>query len=185
MRHYETLFIISPELPEEDTAGVVDKFSGILSEAGANLAKVDNWGRRRLAYEVKKFNKGYYVLFEYGATPEAVAEMERNFKIDENVIRYLTVKKSDQFDAAAAAAEAAAGEKKPQELPDEEPVAVEQEEAAEDVQEQPPEPEDQEQKAPEEETPVDSEEPPQEPEAQDQTAPQPEEKKPEDGHGSV
>ncbi len=111
MRHYETLFIINPDLSEEETASVVEKFSAILTDRGSNMVKVDQWGRRRLAYEVKKFNKGFYVLFEYGATPEAVAEMERIFKIDERVIRYMTVKKDDLFDAEAIAraeAEAAA-----------------------------------------------------------------------------
>ncbi|MCA1989665.1 MAG: 30S ribosomal protein S6, partial [Desulfarculus sp.] len=58
MRHYETLFIINPDLSEEDTASVVEKFSTILTDRGSNLVKVDQWGRRRLAYEVKKFNKG-------------------------------------------------------------------------------------------------------------------------------
>ena len=72
MRHYETIFIISPELTEEDTTSVIEKFSGILGETGAIMAKVENWGRKRLAYTVKKFNKGYYVLFNYGAEPEAV-----------------------------------------------------------------------------------------------------------------
>lgn len=108
MRHYETVFIISPELTEEDTQAVVDKFTGILADAGAVLVKVDVWGRRRLAYVVKKFNKGFYVLLDYGATPEAIAELERNFKIDEQVIRYLTVKKADHFDAEAAVAAAEA-----------------------------------------------------------------------------
>lgn len=111
MRHYETLFIINPDLSEEETASVVEKFSAILTDRGSNMVKVDQWGRRRLAYEVKKFNKGFYVLFEFGATPEAVAEMERIFKIDERVIRYMTVKKDDLFDAEAIAraeAEAAA-----------------------------------------------------------------------------
>lgn len=112
MRHYETLFIINPDLSEEDTAAVVEKFSAILTDRGSVMVKVDLWGRRRLAYQVKKFNKGYYVLFEYGATPEAVAEMERLFKIDESVIRYLTVKKNDIFDADAIARAQAEAEAK-------------------------------------------------------------------------
>ncbi|CAO0821760.1 Small ribosomal subunit protein bS6 [Desulfarculales bacterium] len=103
MRHYETLFIINPNLTEEETAATVGKFSAILTDAGSTMVKVDHWGRRRLAYEVKKFSKGYYVLFEYGALPKTVVEMERNFKIDERVIRFLTVKKEDIFDAEAVA----------------------------------------------------------------------------------
>jgi len=103
MRHYETIFIVHPELTEEDTTAVVDKFRGILEDGGGFLVKEDHWGRRRLAYTVKKLNKGYFVLFEYGADSSAVAEMERNFKIDEQVIRYLTVKVSDSFDQQAMA----------------------------------------------------------------------------------
>ena len=112
MRHYETLFIINPDLTEEDTAATVEKFAGILTSGGSTMVKEDHWGRRRLAYEVKKFGKGYYVLFEYGALPEAVAEMERNFKIDERVIRFLTVKKEDVFDAEAVARAQAEAEAK-------------------------------------------------------------------------
>lgn len=112
MRHYETLFIINPDLTEEETAATVEKFAGILTADGSEMVKVDHWGRRRLAYEVKKFSKGYYVLFEYGAKPEAVAEMERNFKIDERVIRFLTVKKEDIFDAEAVARAQAEAEAK-------------------------------------------------------------------------
>ncbi|MBI5523527.1 MAG: 30S ribosomal protein S6 [Desulfarculus sp.] len=112
MRHYETLFIVNPDLSEEDTTATVEKFSAILTDAGSSMVKTDLWGRRRLAYEVKKFSKGYYVLFEYGALPETVAEMERNFKIDERVIRYLTVKKEDVFDAEAVAKAQAEAEAK-------------------------------------------------------------------------
>ena len=108
MRHYETIFIVHPELPEDDTNAVIEKFQGILEDGGAFMSKVDLWGRRRLAYPVKKQTKGFYVLFEYGSDPAAVDEMERIFKIDENVIRFLTVKIDDVFDIEAAKAEKAA-----------------------------------------------------------------------------
>ena len=110
MRHYETLFIISPEVSEDDIDRLLERYVGILEERGGFVAKVDKWGRRRLAYEVKKFRKGFYVLFDYGAEPAAVAEMERNFKIDEKVIRYLTVKQDDHFDLEAAQAARQAAE---------------------------------------------------------------------------
>jgi len=98
MRHYETLFIINPELTEEDITITVDKFSNILTGRGAMIGKVDLWGRRKMAYEINKFSKGYFVLFDYGATPEVVIEIERNFKIDENIIRFLTIKKTALYD---------------------------------------------------------------------------------------
>jgi len=115
MRHYETLFIINPEITDEETDALVEKYTGILSERGAYIGVVDKWGRRRLAYQVHKFNKGYYVLFDFGASPEAVAEMERNFKIDDNVIRFLTVKQGEDYDVEAAqAAQAAKAAKRAQ-----------------------------------------------------------------------
>jgi small subunit ribosomal protein S6 len=125
MRYYETLFIVTPEIAEEEVTPVIEKFSGILTDHGAIMAKIDNWGRRRLAYEVKKFNKGYYVLFEYGSEPEGVAEMERNFKIDEQVIRFLTVKKGDEFDPETMIQEPEPEEPEPEEAPAEEPAAEE------------------------------------------------------------
>ena len=112
MRHYETIFVINPDLPEEETTQVIEKFSGILTKGGAEILKTDLWGRRRLAYAIKKFNKGFYVVLEYGATPDAVTEMERLFRIDEKILRFLTVKKGDEFDAQALAlAEAQAKER--------------------------------------------------------------------------
>lgn len=103
MRHYETIFVINPDLGEEETTQVIDKFTAILIKEGAEILKTDIWGRRRLAYMVKKFSKGFYVLLEYGAPAGAVMEMERNFKINEHIIRFLTVKKGDTFDIEALA----------------------------------------------------------------------------------
>jgi small subunit ribosomal protein S6 len=117
MRHYETIFIISPDIAEEDTQAVMDRYAGILTDGGGFLAKVDPWGRRKLAFEVKGHGKGFYVLFDYGATPEAVAEMERNFKIDDAVLRFLTVKQSDEFDLEAARAAQEAAAEAPAETP--------------------------------------------------------------------
>jgi|Deesub1362A_J573_1020465.scaffolds.fasta_scaffold05778_2 small subunit ribosomal protein S6 len=130
MRHYETLFIISPEVSEDDIDRLVERYVGILEERGGFVAKVDKWGRRRLAYEVKKFRKGYYVLFDYGAEPAAVAEMERNFKIDEKVIRYLTVKQDDHFDLEAAQAARQAAEEEAARKAEEEAARKAEAEAA-------------------------------------------------------
>lgn len=145
MRHYETIFIINPELSDDDITAVVEKFRDILTDGGATMVKIDDWGRRRMAYEVKKFHKGYFVLFEYGAQPAPVAEMERNFKIDERVIRYLTILLGDSFDAEALlppeqeeekASEEEAAEA-PAEAETEEKEAPAAEEAAEEAEEAP------------------------------------------------
>ena len=132
MRHYETLFIITPDIAEEETAEVVEKYSSLLAEQGGVMAKVENWGRRRLAYEVKKFNKGYFVLFDYGAEPQSVTELERNFKIDEQVIRFMTVKQDDFFDPEAVKAADQPEAEEAEEAQAEEPEAAEEKDAGDD-----------------------------------------------------
>ncbi len=97
MRQYETVFIVHPDLGEEETTTLVDRYRQILDTQQARILKVDVWGRRTLAYMIRKQTKGVYVLFEYGATPEAVFELERNFKIDEQILRFLTVQLQTRF----------------------------------------------------------------------------------------
>jgi len=101
VKYYETIFIILPDLPEEVRDKTVQRYQQVLTENKAELLLTDDWGRRRLAYEIKGFGKGHYVLFEYLAQPSAVAEMERQMRLDDNVLRFLTVKKADTFDRAA------------------------------------------------------------------------------------
>ncbi|KIX14858.1 30S ribosomal protein S6 [Dethiosulfatarculus sandiegensis] len=132
MRHYETLFIISPDLAEEETQTIAEKYSALLTDHGSIMAKVEHWGRKRLAYTVKKFHKGYYVLFEYGAEPSAVMEMERLFKIDEDVIRFLTVKKEDVFDPESVVKEQEEAKEEEAQEPEAAPAEEAAPEAAED-----------------------------------------------------
>jgi len=96
MRKYETMFIIRPDLDEEATKAVIEKFSNLLKEKGAEMESIDEWGMRRLAYEVNKFREGYYVLFNYSAEPEAIVELERVFRITGEIIRYLIVNKNEK-----------------------------------------------------------------------------------------
>jgi small subunit ribosomal protein S6 len=96
MTKYETMFILKPE--QEDVAydALVEKFKGIIEAEGGEVTNVNRMGRRKLAYEVKKkFNEGYYVLFNYSSGPSATNELERNFKISDDVIRYLIVKEGE------------------------------------------------------------------------------------------
>ncbi len=126
MRHYETLYIISAELADEEIQQKAAEYEGVLTERGAQMVKVDHWGRRKLAYPIKKQPKGYYVLMEYGAEPAAVAELERRFKIDEAILRYLTVKLKDKFDPSAVeAAQASSPPPEPQDSQPEQPTTAE------------------------------------------------------------
>ncbi|KKM12821.1 30S ribosomal protein S6 [Clostridiales bacterium PH28_bin88] len=89
MRTYETLFIVRPDLEPEQTAAVVEKFSGLITNNGGQLVKVDQWGKRRLAYEVNDFREGFYVLVQFQSNPEVAQELERIFKITDEIMKYL------------------------------------------------------------------------------------------------
>jgi len=102
MRHYETIFIVNPDLSEEDHAQTVERYQDILTSQGvATLLLTDDWGRRRLAYEINGFSKGNYVLLEHTASSGTITEMERNMRLDDKVLRFLTIKKADEFDEEA------------------------------------------------------------------------------------
>jgi small subunit ribosomal protein S6 len=96
MTKYETMFILRPEQDDEAYDALVEKFKGILESEGAEVTNVNRMGRRKLAYEVmKKFREGYYVLFNYAGGSNATDELERNFRISDDVIRYLIVKEGE------------------------------------------------------------------------------------------
>ncbi|MBM7560967.1 30S ribosomal protein S6 [Fusibacter tunisiensis] len=90
MRKYETLFILRPSLEEEKRNEVIEKFKGIIAADG-EVEKVEEWGNRRLAYEIEKIREGYYVLVNFKANPSLPKELERNFRISDDVMRYIVV----------------------------------------------------------------------------------------------
>ena len=94
MNKYETMYIISPTLDEEQVKALVEKFNNLISEHG-EIEKVEEWGRKKLAYEVQDQKERYYVLLYFTANPEFPAELERNFKINENILKYLILNKED------------------------------------------------------------------------------------------
>lgn len=91
MRKYELMYIIRPELEQEAVQAAVEKFQGIIQNGG-EITKHDVMGKRRLAYEINKIRDGVYVLVNFTAAPEVVAELERILKISDEVIRYLITK---------------------------------------------------------------------------------------------
>jgi small subunit ribosomal protein S6 len=88
MRNYEVIFIVHPDLDENALTGVVDKVKGWITEAGGNIAKVDLWGRRRLAYVIRKQREGQYVLVQAEMAPASGADLDRNLRFLEPVIRH-------------------------------------------------------------------------------------------------
>jgi len=92
MRIYEELFIMKPDLPEEEVDAFVEQLTGNIGTAGGSVDKIEKWGKRRLAYKVDKFKDGYYVLLQFTSGPEAVKEVERRLRVAEQIIKFQTVR---------------------------------------------------------------------------------------------
>lgn len=92
MRAYEVVYIIKPNLEDEAIDQVVAKYENVITSNGGEIQKTDRWGKRRLAYEIDDFSEGYYVVVNLTAEPAVVRELERIFKISDDVIRYLIVR---------------------------------------------------------------------------------------------
>lgn len=93
MRQYETIFLISPNLSEEDTESLIHQMADVVSKKKGKMINKEEWGKRRLAYSIKKFEEAFYVLFHYEGKLDLPAELERRFKQTESIIRYLTIRK--------------------------------------------------------------------------------------------
>jgi small subunit ribosomal protein S6 len=91
MRKYEVLYIVRPDVEQETLQAVVEKFNAIISNGG-EIIKSEIMGKRRLAYEIKKFRDGIYVVVNFNAPPEVVKELDRVLRITDEVIRHLIVR---------------------------------------------------------------------------------------------
>jgi small subunit ribosomal protein S6 len=91
MKQYETIFITDPDLSEEDRDQLFERTKGLISNQGGFLVKFDEWGARKLAYDIRKKNRGYYVRLDYCGDGPLVGEMERNFRIDDRVLKFMTI----------------------------------------------------------------------------------------------
>lgn len=92
MNRYESVFILTPVLSDEQAKEAVDKFSGFLKENGAKITNQENWGLKKLAYQIQKKSTGFYNLIEFEAPGDVIEKFEVQFKRDERVLRFLTVK---------------------------------------------------------------------------------------------
>ena len=91
MRRYETFIILDPDLSAEMRGPVVERVTEILAQMGGFLVRIDEWGSRKLAYTIRKKERGYYVRFDYCGSGQMVNELERFSRIDERVLKYMTV----------------------------------------------------------------------------------------------
>ena len=95
MRKYEIMYIIRPNMEEEARKAVVERFNNVLTENGAEITNVKEWGKRRLAYEIEKFRDGYYMILNVVAKPATVQEFDRLARISEDIIRHIVVKEEE------------------------------------------------------------------------------------------
>lgn len=93
MREYETVFLISPNLTEEEAKGLITQMADVIAKKKGKMVDKEEWGKKKLAYPISKFEEAFYVLFRYEGESEIPAELERRFKQADTVIRYLTVRK--------------------------------------------------------------------------------------------
>ena len=114
MRKYETVFISDPDLQDQAREDLFDKVRNIIAKGNGILLNFDDWGNKKLAYEIKKKLRGHYVCLTYGGTGDLVKELERNFRLSDDIMKYMTILLSDDVTAesleqeVADAAEAAA-----------------------------------------------------------------------------
>ena len=106
LREYETIFLVRPDLAEDLVDKIVERMRGIVHRDGGKVIKVENWGKKKTAYEVKKNFRAIYIRFLYLGGTRQVAEFERNLRMTDDVLKYQSVKVADDVDAAARAVEA-------------------------------------------------------------------------------
>jgi small subunit ribosomal protein S6 len=104
MTTYETIYILRPDMGEDSVDQAITKYQTLLKEQGAENIEVQHRGKRRLAYEIRKFREGVYIQMNYEAAGSAVSAMERGMRLGDEVIRYLTVKPEETAPAEEEAA---------------------------------------------------------------------------------
>jgi small subunit ribosomal protein S6 len=92
---YETMFILKPELENEIEEELVNNLQAVLKKLGGEIDKTDDWGKRKLAYEIDKFNEGHYYLMQFTGSHEIIPELEHFFRVNDAVIRFIIVREDE------------------------------------------------------------------------------------------
>jgi small subunit ribosomal protein S6 len=128
MRRYESIVIVDPDVSSENRVPLLEKIKDLIQQNGGFLVKIDEWGIQKLAYEIMKKVRGYYIRIDYCGTGLLVSEMERSFRIDDRVIKFMTILLEKEADIdrikeeLAKAAEAASAASAEQAVKAEDPV---------------------------------------------------------------
>ena len=127
MRRYETILIAHVDLSEDELSKLIARYEAIVKGQKGILVKVERWGKRKLAYLIRKQARGFYILIDYAGLSAVVNELERNIKIDDKILKFMTVLKAEAVNPAALESEIAAAAKKEEK---EAPLAAAAEEPA-------------------------------------------------------
>jgi small subunit ribosomal protein S6 len=100
LKRYETLFIVQVDLPDDELNSLIERYGTIVTAFKGNIVKIEKWGKRKLAYEIKKQTNGFYVLIDFVGKRTVIEELERNFKIDDKILKFMTIMKDDKVDLA-------------------------------------------------------------------------------------
>jgi small subunit ribosomal protein S6 len=103
MQFYESIFIVRSSLSDEDTNKLIDKTKSVLDRGGATLLKFENWGKKKLAYEVKRERKGTFVYLHFRSAGNVVSELERAYRLEDSVLKFLTVRLEQELPPSVAA----------------------------------------------------------------------------------
>ena len=96
MKAYELLFFVAPTISDEDRVAVMKRIETTIAEGAGKVDNVDEWGKRKLAYEINGLTEGSYTLIDFHATPESIAELDRILRINDAVVRHMIVKREDR-----------------------------------------------------------------------------------------
>jgi len=135
MRRYETIFILRPNVGEDEITRVIESTTKIILDQGGTIIELNKWGMKKLAYLIKKETLGYYVYCDFAGTPAAVTEIERKFRIDDSVLKYMTIKTEASISEEEIQEAVTAASEKQTAAAEEEQETTEEEEETEDPEE--------------------------------------------------
>ena len=100
MKKYETIFILDPDLEDEQAQAAIEKVKGVITQANGEILKAEDWGKRKLAYDVKKKARGHYILIHFSGSPALLSELERNFRVMDAVIKFQSVRLDERQESS-------------------------------------------------------------------------------------
>jgi len=100
MNKYETIFIMDPDLEEAQAQATIEKVKGIIAQNNGEIIKIEDWGKRKLAYDVKKKPRGQYILTTFSGSPALLSELHRNFRVMDAVIKFQSVRLDERLESA-------------------------------------------------------------------------------------